>query len=909
MTGYALAERAAGAVHLGAVMAGAEPLALQAAEPDGAAVQQAGSQLLRYLAEADTIITCGPALASLLSESALLRDARRCLARIVDVREAALLAIAGLPDFALETVCEALSVPPPCAGKPQTLLDRWELLCRRLRERARTLKPDLAGALAAIAGPAWPEAVLGAPEASASVNAASSAAFPRRPRKARRTPVTPENRLEEAAAAFLSPGGPVAGAHPAYEHRPGQVAMAQAIAAAFERQEALLVEAGTGVGKSLAYLVSAIHWARAMGEPVVISTNTKNLQDQLMRRDIPLAARSLGVEFTAAVLKGRANYLCPCLLAAMAERARASVFRDERLAVAHLVAWAAAVPVADVESLSPAAYEVLPALRDAVSHTRARAEACAGRRCAYYESCPVEVARRLAQNADIVVVNHALRLVEANGRILPEHRCLILDEAHNLENVATDQLGLELSDPWVRGLLRLLEGQGAAGPVDRRVAEWLASRPTRDDAGIMEAGTSLREPVAQLEYALEDLAAEVMDFSEGRPGWAGDESGRNTVRLTDETRGTEAWEEVAACVPPVRAAAGAVQAVLRRLAELVADGEEEESDTTAAIRMDIETMVAQLAELQGSLAIVVEGEGASEYVCWVETWPMRGGDTGWALRAAPVDVGPALAEALYRNVDTVVLTSATLTVEESFDYMRRRIGLESERDRLVELTVPSPFDFPDQLLMCVPTDLPLPNDREFAPASQEAMLAAAAAAGGGTLCLFTSRESMARAYSALAARFGALGLNLLCQDVHGTRTALLEALRADPRAVLFGLKSFWEGIDVPGEALRCLVIVKLPFAVPSDPVVEARQERVQEEGLDGYEAYYVPNAIIGFRQGVGRLIRTKTDRGAVLILDRRVLLRRYGPRFLASVPTCRLLRAPLEECIEAVEEMVGGARA
>jgi len=906
MTAYVLVERAAGKVHLGAAMGRAEPLALQAAESDSEGAQQAGRQLLRYLGEADTVLTCGAALASLLSEPALLRDARQCLARIVDVREAALLVVAGLPDFALETVCEALSIPPPCVSEPQTLLHRWESLCGRLRERARGLKPGLVRALASIAGPAWPEAVLGAPEASASAGGSLAATFPRRPRKARRAPVVPENRLEEAAVAFLSPGGPVAAAHPAYEHRPGQVAMARAIAAAFERQEALLVEAGTGVGKSLAYLVSAIHWARAMGEPVVVSTNTKNLQDQLMRRDIPLAARSLGVEFTAAVLKGRANYLCPRLVAAMAERVRGSVFRDERLALAHLLAWAASAPVADIESLSPMAYDIVPVLRDAVSHTRARGEGCAGRRCAYYETCPVEVARRLAQNADIVVVNHALRLVEANGRILPEHRCLILDEAHNLENVATDQLGLELSAPWVRGLLRLLEGEGAAGPVDRRVAEWLASHSTSDDADIMAGGTGLREPVAQLEYALEDLAAEVMDFAEGRAGRPGDESGRSTVRLTPEKLGTEAWEEVVASLPPVRAAADAVQAALRRLAELLADCEEEECDTTAAIRMDIETMVARLAELQGSLAVVVEGETASEYVCWVEMWPTRGGDTGWALRAAPVDVGPALAEALYRNVDTVVLTSATLTVEESFSYMRRRIGLESERDRLVELTVPSPFDFPNQLLMCVPTDLPLPNDREFAAASQQAILAAAAAAGGGTLCLFTSRDNMTRAHSALAARFAELGLNLLCQDVHGTRTALLEVLRTDPRAVLFGLKSFWEGIDVPGEALRCLVIVKLPFAVPSDPVVEARQERVQEEGLDGYDAYYVPNAILGFRQGVGRLIRTKTDRGAVLILDRRVLLRRYGPRFLASVPTSRMLRAPLAECIEAVEEMVGG---
>jgi ATP-dependent DNA helicase DinG len=339
---------------------------------------------------------------------------------------------------------------------------------------------------------------------------------------------------------------------------------------------------------------------------------------------------------------------------------------------------------------------------------------------------------------------------------------------------------------------------------------------------------------------------------------------------------------------------------------LVSGFPEESSDTAAEILLDVDYMLAQVEGLQTALEIVVGGESDREYVCWAETRSARAGGVGWALRAAPVDVGPALSEALYRDAGTVVLTSATLTVEGAFDYMRRRVGLDSERERLVELTVPSPFDYPNQLLMCVPTDIPLPGDARFAEVSHEAIFGAATAAGGGTLCLFTSRDSMVRAHKALAPRLAGQSLNLLCQDVHGTRTALLERLREDRRAVLFGLKSFWEGIDVPGEALRCLVIVKLPFAVPSDPVIAARQERVQEEGHNGYDEYYVPNAIIGFRQGVGRLIRTQTDRGAVLILDRRVLLRRYGPRFLASVPECRVLRARLERCVEAVGELVGG---
>lgn len=905
MTAFVLLQRREDGRALGAAHSGGAARVWRLSEDDDGALPVAVREMARYLREAECIVTyeAGP-LVELLSHPRTLPAARRCLGHLADAQEAALLVAAELADFSLEAFCSAHGISIPSVAEPEAFGASWEMLCRRLRERARALPGALRDFLSSVAGPAWPEAVLGPVGDAPGAGSVVASLLPRRPRRMRREAGVTPSGLQELATSALLPQGPVAREHPAYEHRPGQVQMAEAVAGALQRDEILLVEAGTGVGKSLAYLIPAAAFAHARGVPVIVSTNTRNLQDQLIERDIPLTRRSLGFDFEAAVLKGRANYVCARRLAAAAEHARETVFRDERLAIAHLIAWAAAAEIADVSALSAAAHDITPGLRQAVSLVRARAEGCFGRNCPSFQVCPVEVARARAQNADIVVANHALLLASANTSVLPEHQHVVLDEAHNIEDVATDQLGLEVSDGSVRRLVRLLSGEGGE-PVHERAAEWLACAPDADDVVVHEVKTLLDEPAATLEYGLEDLAAAVFSFVEHTYRDGPGEPGRASVRLTGEVRETRAWQPVVGELPNVCEAAAGVDRVLARLAETVMDAVRELDGAAAELLLDIEPMRGMIAELGRALTVIVGNETDSDYVCWVETWPRPSGDLGWCLRAAPVDVGPALAETVYREDATVVMTSATLTVEGSFDYLRQRIGLDSEAHRLLELNVPSPFDFGEQLLMCVPTDLPLPGDPGFEQASSDAVFAAATAARGGTLCLFTSRRSMTGAFESLAERLQEQSLAPLCQDVSGERTDLLNRLREDEGAVLFGLKSFWEGVDVPGEALRCLVMVKLPFAVPSDPIIEARQERVEEQGLDGYNAYYVPNAIIGFRQGIGRLIRTRMDRGAVLILDRRLLLRRYGRRFLASAPpACRVMCEPLAECAGAIRQML-----
>ncbi len=909
-TAYVLLERQDAGLLLGAAAADRAPRVWQVPGANDTRARAAARELAGYLEGAEHVVTYDARpIAELLSDPQVLPTARHCLGRLIDAQQAALLAAPQLTDFSLEGLCAAHDIGPPTTAQPRAFQQRWAMLCRTLRDRSGALPGMLRDLIASVAGPAWPDVLLGPHAEAPAPGEVLASVLPRRPRRVAREPATTLPDLQDVASAALQPDGPVAGEHPAYEHRPGQVEMAEAVAGALQREEVLLVEAGTGVGKSLAYLIPAATFAHAKGAPVIVSTNTRNLQDQLVERDIPLTQRSLGLDFEAVVLKGRTNYVCPYRLAAAAEQARQALFGEERLAMAHIIAWTAAAEIADIASLSPTAYDVAPGLRRAVAQARARSEACFGRECPYYQVCPVEVARARAQNADIVVVNHALLLASADTTILPEHQHVVLDEAHNIEDVATDQLGLEMSDGSVRRLTRLLSGDGGR-PINEAIAEWLASMPEANDAVVHQAKTCLEQPAAGLEYALEDLAVAVLDFVEHTYRDGAAEPGRASVRLTPEVRETRPWQPVVDELPKVREAIVGVDQVLAGLVETITGATDEPGDEGAALVLNIQHMRGLVAELGVALATIVgsDPDNGRDYVCWVETWPRQSGDLGWRLRAAPVDVGPALAEAIYQDAATIVMTSATLTVEGSFAYLRQRVGLDAEAHRLLELNVPSPFDFAEQLLMCLPTDLPLPGDPGFEAASSEAVFAAASAARGGTLCLFTSRKSMTDAFELLADRLQADSLTPLCQDISGERTHLLNRLREDGRAVLFGLKSFWEGVDVPGEALRCLVMAKLPFAVPSDPIVEARQERVEEQGLDGYNAYYVPNAIIGFRQGIGRLIRTKSDRGAVLILDRRLLLRRYGRRFLASAPpSCRVLCEPLADCQAAIREMLAAS--
>ena len=782
-------------------------------------------------------------------------------------------------------------------------------LARQIPERAAGMPPDLLSMLLFLAGPdVWPEFLR--PPDSSPRRARLNTLLPTVPARRERPEGPPSDlpSLTEVSRLF-DPEGPLARVHPAYEARPGQASMAQAIGEAFEREELLVVEAGTGTGKSLAYLIPAAIWALGGGRRVVISTNTKNLQEQLCTKDIPLTAEVIGLPLCAAALKGRQNYACTRLAVAAITDAIGSMFRQDRLTAAFLLSWLAQSPSGDLSEISPEALAYLEPLRGLLRDIASDPNTCLGRACIQHRVCRVEAARRRAENADLVVINHALALADSDRRFVPDHHHAIFDEAHNLEDVATDQLALEVSQRSLELLCRKLgegEARTSAGAIRRRL-ERLG--PPFDTGRARELLDELRPLADQLEDAAEDLGARVLEFASEQRGEPRGEFERETIRLTDEVRALDDWQDVTEAAVTLcdrGRAAGAQFRALAEQGEAWADSGNPEADR---LRADAEMIGGDLGETCAMLGEIALGGGPdAAFVSWVEAWATPGGPA-WSLRAAPIDVGPSLDAALYQHCKSLIFTSATLTVDGRFDYLRQRLGLDAHDYRLCELAVPSSFDLERQLLLCVPHDIPLPTQRDFEPVVSRAIQDLAERARGRTLALFTSRAMLRRVTEALRPALEERGLTLLSQEGGTSREALLAEFQRDRRTVLCGVKSFWEGVDVPGIALSAVVIVRLPFAVPTDPIIEARCEHLESQGIDSRNEYYTPNAIIGFKQGLGRLIRSTTDRGVVLVLDKRLIVRSYGRRFLDSLGPFAFGRGTLQECLDWAGEWLGGAPA
>ncbi len=739
---------------------------------------------------------------------------------------------------------------------------------------------------------------------------------PPRPRRPVRTVEVEE--VED----FLGPEGPIAAAlGEAYEPREGQRRMAVRVAEALAGERIALLEAGTGTGKTFAYLVpSALH-ALALEEKVVVSTATLNLQGQLAHKDVPHLRAALGErarDLQVVVVKGRGNYVSRRRAAeAAAQDPLAFASEDERAEVIELARWAEGSSQGDVAELSS------PPSPGAWEHVSSQADNCLGASCPSYGRCHYYAARRAAARAQLLVVNHHLLFSDLaikrdvgfdQAAVLPPYARVVLDEAHHAEAIAGEHFGAQATE---RGLLyplgRLRPKRGARrGLLPSLVNALLRSERDLDRLARVaeEELAGLRDQAASsLEAAFDEATARL------RLGLSGELRGAREVKLRLGPQHADALASLAEASRGL----GVLAARLSKFCEeataaagLGGSSSEDDRRSTEQLRsllLQVRAVSRRLTRGAASLkqlATFAEGEGDAPTgsVRWAELWRDRRGRDRLTLRSAPLEVGPLLRAVLFDRAKTVVLSSATLTVQERFDYLEGRLGLRGLAPaRLLRDRVPSPFDYGRQAVLGVPSDLPAPDETGAEPASWEAMEALLRLSGGRAFLLFTSHGALNRAHRRLAPALEDAGLLTLRQgDL--SRDELLERFRTASGAVLFGTASFWEGVDVPGEALVLVVIARLPFHVPTDPLQEARAEAVARAGGNAFRELQLPQAILRLTQGFGRLVRTQHDRGAVVVLDRRLLTRWYGRLFFDSLPPVRIEAGPLDEVLGTVRGFV-----
>lgn len=691
-----------------------------------------------------------------------------------------------------------------------------------------------------------------------------------------------------AAAAILGPQGTLAGALSDYEHRPQQLAMMSAVVEAFNDKEVLLVEAGTGTGKSLAYLVPAILWARANHQRVVVSTHTINLQEQLIGKDLPQLAAASGLQFTSALVKGRGNYLCQ-RKAAQVERQPALLLDDGFSGeLGHILDWAKKTADGSLADLPVRPHH------EVWEQVVSESDNCLRARCPFYSSCFFYTARRRAAAADILVVNHHLLLADlalrgqtenrTQNAVLPPASRVILDEAHHLEDVATAHFGYGVGLTAIERILsRLQSRRDTSRGILPSLAIALDSLRSDDRSAAQWIDERLIARRESLAVDAEQVFAELTDAAIKATSPAGNAAGAK-LRVTEALADAPWWRASRDRLRRLAATATAFARDSSTARELIA------AVAGDAMPQQVEFLVTELTAQQGRLEAVALGiesflDGPEGLCRWLEIRRRYQRPPTVDLHAAPIDVAPMLKANLFDAFDTVVMTSATVAVDRSFEHPRQQLGIdriepiERSRDALID----SPFDFARQALLLCPADLPPPGTANYESASHEAMHLGLRLAGGGTFILFTSYGALQRAHDALQTVLKRDGWTVLRQG-EATRAAVLERYLAAEKAVLFATDSFWEGVDVRGDALRCVIIARLPFRVPTEPIEQARVAAIEQRGGQPFQEHSVPQAVIKLKQGFGRLIRTRSDRGCVLILDSRLATRPYGRTFLNSLP-------------------------
>jgi len=693
----------------------------------------------------------------------------------------------------------------------------------------------------------------------------------------------------EEVASILEYGGAFARYFEHFEHRPEQVEMLRAVTRALSEGRHLMVEAGTGVGKSFAYLIPAALWALQNGERVVISTNTINLQDQLINKDIPDLQAALEIDLYATVLKGRNNYLCPRRLESL--RRRMPETAEEMRMLAKALVWLAQGGSGDRAELNING----PAEREVWSRLSAADDGCTAENCIKYTggACPFYRARQAAQNAHLIIVNHALLLadVATGSRVLPDYKYVIIDEGHHLESATTNALSFRATQMDFIRLAREIGSHRASSSMPGGVLGRLLDQ-LHDSVSPSEyaAFNQLAERATDHAFQMESLARQFFEtianfLFEQRDG---QEIGPYTqqVRILPATRTQPAWLDVEIAWEETNKLIRILLDELEQIAQAMADLAQSgygDIEALESLYYEVTNLYKRQRELLENIEALIF-EPQADRIYWAEVRP---GGRGLTLQAALLHVGPLVQQHIWHEKEAAIITSATLTAAGEFDYIRNRLYAEDAD----ELALGSPFDYENAALLYIPDNIPEPGDRNgHQRATEQALIHLCRATGGRTLALFTSYAQLQRTSQAIAPILAEEGIIVYEQGEGASAHSLLETFRDAERAVLLGTRAFWEGVDIPGEDLSVLVIVKLPFAVPSDPIVAARAETFEQP----FYQYTIPEAILDFRQGFGRLIRTETDRGVAVILDRRVLTKTYGRAFLDSLPPCTVRVGPLQ---------------
>jgi ATP-dependent DNA helicase DinG len=749
---------------------------------------------------------------------------------------------------------------------------------------------------------------------------------------------------EEALASGLAPGGALARVYPLYEERESQTRMLRQVARAFNRDEICAAEAGTGVGKSLAYLLPAVAWAVRNGERVIVSTNTINLQQQLMEKDIPLAKKVLGEDPKVVLVKGRGNYLCIHRMNEALEEMGLFEERDPELI--SIREWSRTTETGSRTDLS-----FYPS-DEAWSRVCSEADTCLGLRCSHREGCFILKARREAASARILIANHhllfadlALRL-EGSGfddpAVLPPFRRVIFDEAHNVEKAASSFFSQAFSRFTIqRHLGRLYRKRRGrvTGHLPILLRQAGKSPHARSLPPLVQA---VHDQAVELDRALLDVLGEESSFLLDGPGLSRlrDRCGAELANVAISIR--ELADGASDLLESLELAEGGGGRASAALAEDLSGSTESSRQEGVAVDCRLQlTRLSAIADMADRFRL---GEAGENDIFWMEkarggrrSRPAPGavsaGSTGSApfassaalgssadstsgdsattdsatepsesvrLVITPLDVGPLMREAVFEPLKTVIFTSATLTVAGSFSFWAGRIGLSATADREPVLkTFPSPFDYREHVLLGVPTDAPAPDapgHREFL---SRFLSRALSASGGGGLVLFTSYALLKDMYAVVQPEMARAGIRLMKQG-DADRARLLDSFRAERSSVLFATDSFWEGVDAPGDTLRMVIVCRLPFRVPSEPVLKARMAAIEERGGNPFGELSLPDAVVRMRQGFGRLMRRHDDSGVVLILDPRIVTKSYGTVFLDSLPDARRLLAPAAEVLREV---------